>query len=101
MPFLVAVLPIRPGAMGPKIANSIEQKCVEPALLLRKTKGLIVNPFTEAEAKEPWFVQEGFILDENRTAFFDCCRKPRRSTAFSLDDGPYPECQRCPTRILL
>ena len=76
MPFPLAMLPLRPGALGSNVANSIEHESVEPALLLHKTKDLIVNPFMEEEAKEPWFVQERFILDETRTVLFESCCKP-------------------------
>lgn len=75
IPLSLAILPVRPSALGAEIANSVERESIEPTFSPRKAEDVIVNPLMEAEAKEPWFVQKRFILDETRTVFSQSCRK--------------------------
>ncbi len=76
--------------------DSVERKGIQPALLLRGCKFVVVDPFQKVKTHELWLMGSFFMLYEARTALPEIVYEPRRNAALRCDDRLDPECKRLP-----
>jgi hypothetical protein len=70
------MFPVCPGGLALQVPNPEEDQGIQPTLFAGLAKGLLVNPFLEAEIQEPGLDREVLIVDEAWTTFLDCRDKP-------------------------